>query len=275
MRIDSHQHFWKLSRGDYGWLTPEFEPLFRDFLPEDLLPKLKTCDVDQTILVQAAPTIDETRFLLELAGRHEFIAGVVGWVDFGNPDAEAHIRELSRDPKLVGLRPMIQDIADDDWMLRKENEPAYRCMIEENLVFDALVLPRHLPNLQTLVQRFPALRVIIDHGAKPPIREKIPDSWFSDMASLSTFPQISCKVSGLVTEAAPEWTREDLEPVIQHLLERFGPDRLLWGSDWPVLEMAGKYEEWFQVSQIAFQNLTEPERQGIFGDNAKRLYLNP
>lgn len=272
--IDSHQHFWQLSRGDYGWLTPELEPLYRDFLPEDLLPKIDSCAVEQTILVQAAPTVAETEFMLDLASRHPFIAGVVGWVDFEKEDVAEQIRKLASNTKLVGLRPMIQDIPDLDWILRPEIETACHCMREQNLVFDALVLPPHLKNLKTFAERCPELTVVIDHGAKPPIRDMIPDSWFIDMAALAEFPKVSCKISGLVTEASPDWKPQDLQPVIEHLLKIFGPERLLWGSDWPVLELAGTYEQWFGVASDAFADLSEPDRSLIFGENAQRIYLN-
>ncbi|MEM1442090.1 MAG: amidohydrolase family protein [Verrucomicrobiota bacterium] len=273
MMLDSHQHFWQLSRGDYDWLTPELTPLYRDFLPEDLLPKLEASGVTETILVQAAATVAETEFMLSLAEQNDFISGVVGWVNFGEAVATAEIERLAAHSKLVGFRPMIQDIPDKDWMLRPQNERAYQCLIEQNLVFDALVLPQHLKNLHTLANRFPDLSVVIDHGAKPPIREAIPDSWFHEMASLAEMPQINCKVSGLVTEASDNWKPEDLQSVIQHLLSSFGPERLLWGSDWPVLEMAGTYEQWFGVARTAFADLPESEQAAIFGNNARRIYL--
>ncbi|MDF2377957.1 MAG: amidohydrolase family protein [Verrucomicrobiales bacterium] len=275
MIIDAHQHFWKPSRGDYGWLTPELELLYRDFLPRDLKPLLDSCGVEKTILVQAAPTRAETEFMLELAREHEFIAGVVGWIDFEAADAAAQIGDLSGDPLLLGLRPMIQDIPDVDWILRSQNEAAFAAMVNHHLVFDALVLPIHLKNLLSVVVRFPDLRVVIDHAAKPSIRTGVQESWFREMEDLAQHPQVSCKVSGLVTEAGPDWKPGDLTPVIDHLIAVFGPNRLIWGSDWPVLNLAGDYGQWFEVANEALQECTETDRSAVFGGNAERIYLTP
>ena len=155
MIIDAHQHFWQLARGDYGWLTPELKPLYRDFMPDDLTPHLAQHEIDGTILVQAAPTVAETEFLLGIADATPFVLGVVGWTDFAAPSAAKDIAHVAQYPKLVGLRPMIQDIADDDWMLRAELAPAFEAMIDADLTFDALVLPRHLPNLRRILSRYP------------------------------------------------------------------------------------------------------------------------
>lgn len=274
MILDAHQHFWKPSRGDYGWLTPELEALYRDFLPGDLKPLLDSCEVAQTILVQAAPTEAETDFLLELAEAHDFIAGVVGWIDFEAPEAAARVGEIAQHPKLVGLRPMIQDIPDPDWMLRVKHLPVFEAMANHRLVFDALVLPQHLPNLRTLRERVSNLVIVIDHAAKPPIRDDIPEAWFRDMTALATQPGVNCKLSGLITEAAPDWKPGDLTPVIQHLLATFGPDRLIWGSDWPVLRLAGSYAQWFETASEALATLSGAERSSVFGGNARRIYLS-
>ncbi len=174
-RIDAHQHFWNPRRGDYGWLTPAVGPIYRDFMPEDLAPTLTRLGIDGTILVQAAPTVAETIYMLDIAANTPFVAGVVGWVDFTAPDAPDMIARLARDPLLVGLRPMIHDIADDDWMLRDDLAPALHAMTAHGLVFDALVRPRHLPRLARFVTRYPNLAVVIDHGAKPDIRNRAQD----------------------------------------------------------------------------------------------------
>ncbi len=164
-RIDAHQHFWAVERGDYGWLTRDLEPLYRDFEPRDLEPLLKGAGIDGTVLVQAAPTIAETVFMLGIADATPFIKGVVGWVDFEAPDAPEQIARLARHPALVGLRPMIQDIEDDDWMLRSALTPAFEALQAADLTFDALTLPRHLPNLRRLLDQHPHMRVVIDHGS--------------------------------------------------------------------------------------------------------------
>jgi L-fuconolactonase len=167
VRVDSHQHFWKLARGDYGWLTPAFAPLYRDFGPGELAPMLARNGIERTVLVQAAPTLAETNYLLELARQHDFIAAVVGWVDFEAPAAADCIGTLAGETKLAGLRPMVQDLADDSWLLRASLAPALAAMQRHGLVFDALVKPRHLPVLREFLARYPGLSVVIDHGAKP------------------------------------------------------------------------------------------------------------
>lgn len=274
MHIDAHQHFWQLDRGDYEWLTPEFGPIYRDFLPSDLKPHLENADIATTILVQAAATEAETLFLLDLAARTDFIAGVVGWTDFDSPLVSKNIADLASNPNLVGLRPMVQDIPDDDWLARESLAPAFEAMIEHGLVFDALVLPRHLPRLFKVLERHPELTVVIDHAAKPTLKEGVAEKWFTGMATAAKFPLVSCKLSGLVTEAGANWTLEDLQPVTEHLLEHFGPNRLVWGSDWPVLNLAADYEKWWQTTQSLLSDLPSSDRDAILRGNAAKLYLN-
>jgi L-fuconolactonase len=264
-RIDAHQHYWRLDRGDYGWLTPQLAAIYRDFGPDDLEPALKRNGIDKTILVQAAPTLAETDYLLELAATNPTIAGVVGWCDFA---AETQVEALANNRLLVGLRPMVQDIADDDWLLNADHDAAFRALEAHNIVFDALVLPRHLSRLLVLADRYPALRIVVDHAAKPPLRERRFEPWCSDMAALAKRPNIVCKFSGLATEFGADWTLDDLAPVAKHLLATFGERRLLWGSDWPVLELAGSYDRWFEAAQALVGN-----SDAIFGANAKRVYL--
>lgn len=273
MIIDSHQHFWKPGRGDYGWLTPELEKLYRDFLPADLEPLLDQCGVDRTILVQAAPTEAETGFMLGLAGETDFIAGVVGWTDFESGDVAANIERLAADPLLVGLRPMVQDLPDDDWLDRPALAPAFEAMIAHDLVFDALLHPRHLSRLLPVLERHPELTVVVDHAAKPTLRDGVTREWFDDIAAVARHPDVRCKLSGLVTEARADWTAGDLVPVVDHLLLHFGPGRLVWGSDWPVLTLAGTYPQWWETAQALLARLSDTERDAIFGGNAAELYL--
>jgi len=270
MIVDAHQHFWQLSRGDYGWLTPKLEPIFRDFMPSDLMPHLKRHGIDGTILVQAAPTITETEFLLDIADRTPFVLGVVGWVDFEAESAPRDIASLATHPKLVGLRPMIQDITDDDWMLRPDLTPAFEAMIQHNLTFDALVMPRHLPQLHQLLSRHPQLHTVIDHGAKPKIADGQFDTWASDIAIIAKESGAYCKLSGLLTEAGNGWSVSDLAPYVAHLFEHFGPERLIWGSDWPVLNLASNYDTWVETAASFFPDGLSREK--VFGSNAGRLY---
>ena len=271
-RIDAHQHFWSLARGDYGWLTPEMEPIYRDFLPDDLEPLLTEAGIDGTILVQAAPTVAETEFMLGLARDEPYVRGVVGWVDFEDPGAPDEIARLARQPSLVGLRPMIQDIAEDGWMLGEGLVTAFDALIAADLTFDALTLPRHLPALRELLARYPNMRTVIDHGSKPLIRDGILDGWDRDMAALASGTTAFCKLSGLVTEAHADWTVDDLRPYVDHLLGTFGPDRLVWGSDWPVCTLASSYGRWVEVTEELLSGLSEDERGAILGGNAARAY---
>ncbi len=273
MMIDSHQHVWRLDRGDYHWMSPDLVPLYRDYGPEDLAPFLDRHGIAGTILVQAAATVAETEFMLAVAARTPFVAGVVGWAEFTDRDAAETIARLAADPLLVGLRPMVQDIADDDWLVRPDLAAAFRALQAHGLVFDALVFPRHLSRLLVVLDRHPDLPVVVDHGAKPHIRERRLDPWRADMAAVAARPNTVCKMSGLVTEAGPDWTVEDLRPYVEHLLGVFGPGRLLWGSDWPVVNLAGGYDRWREAALTLLGGLSEAERAAVLGGNAERVYL--
>lgn len=273
MIIDAHQHFWQLHRGDYGWLTPDLTHLYRDFMPDDLAPHISQHDVKGTILVQAAPTIAETAFLLEIADQTSFVLGVIGWVDFESQTAPNDIKQLAKNPILIGLRPMIQDIADDDWMLREDLTPAFEAMIKADLTFDALVLPRHLSRLRKLLSRHPDLRTVIDHAAKPEIAGGLFEDWAKDMAAIAKETNAYCKLSGLLTEAGVNWTRTDLAPYVAHLVEHFGSNRLVWGSDWPVLTSAATYEAWVKIAHSFI--FDGNENKAIFGSNAVEAYKLP
>lgn len=272
MRIDAHQHYWRLDRGDYGWLTPELGPIHRDFLPSDLAPILARHGVDGTVLVQAAPTAAETAYLLGLAADHPSVLGVVGWTDFEAADAPAEIERLAARPALVGLRPMIQDIGDDEWVARPALDPAFGALAEAGLVFDALVLPRHLGPLLARMARSPEVRVVIDHGAKPLIADGAMDGWAEDVTRLARETDAACKLSGLVTEAGEGWSVEALRPYTDHLLDVFGPDRLLWGSDWPVCTLAATYDGWAEATDVLLAGLSGAERAAVQGGNAARVY---
>ena len=270
MIIDAHQHFWQLNRNDYGWLTPELGQIYRDFLPDDLAPHLNQHSIDGTILVQAAPTLAETEFLLKVAEETPFVLGVVGWVDFASTLASDDIARLAEHPKLVGLRPMIQDIADDDWMLRPDLEPAFQAMIRHDLTFDALVLPRHLLRLRQLLLRYPSLRTAIDHGAKPDIAGGEFDSWANNIATIARDTGAYCKLSGLLTEAGEGWEALDVAPYAAHLFAEFGADRLVWGSDWPVVNLASNYKDWIDLAATFVPDDTASG--AVFGANALDIY---
>ncbi len=274
MIIDSHQHYWRLARGDYGWLTRKLGPICRDFEPSDLEALLPAAGVARAIAVQAAPTEAETAHLLTLAKDNPSIAGVVGWTDFDGPHATRRIAAMARNPLLVGLRPMIHDIADLDWMLLPAVGKALAAMQRNGLVFDALVRPPHLSRLLVLADRHPDLTIIIDHCAKPLIRDGVIEPWASDMAALARRGNVHVKLSGLATEAAAGWKMQDLAPYVRHVLKSFGPDRVLWGSDWPVLNLAGDYAQWFAVSKQLLKALALDDQAAIMGGNAERVYLS-
>ncbi|MGX1789566.1 amidohydrolase family protein [Bosea sp. NPDC055332] len=274
MRIDAHQHFWSLARGDYGWLTPALGVIHRDFGPADLAPLLATHGIERTILTQAAPTEAETTYLLEIAAKTPFVAGVVGWTDFDAPDVAERITALGGDPLLVGLRPMVQDIADDNWLARPALAPAFNAMIAHGLTFDALLKPRHIPAILTVLERHPDLACVIDHGAKPDLVSGDLTAWRDGISALAKHPRLTCKLSGLVTEADPDWTPNTLAPVVEHLLATFGPERLIFGSDWPVVTLRASYAQWFEAAETLLAGLTEAQRAAVFGGNAAKLYLS-
>ncbi|RXT54586.1 amidohydrolase [Bosea sp. Tri-44] len=274
MRIDAHQHFWSLARADYGWLTPALGVIHHDFGPADLAPLLAEHGIERTILVQAAPTEAETTFLLEIAASTPFVAGVVGWTDFDAPDAAERIADLAGNPRLLGLRPMVQDIVDDDWLARPELGSAFTAMAAHHLVFDALLKPRHIAPMLTVLERHSDLACVIDHGAKPDLIADDLAGWRAGIAALAAHPTLFCKLSGLVTEAGPDWTPETLRPVVEHLLATFGPDRLIFGSDWPVVTLRASYAQWLKAAEILLAGLTEAQRAAIFGGNAAKLYLS-
>jgi L-fucono-1,5-lactonase len=270
--IDSHQHFWRLSRGDYGWLTAELEPIYRDFVPGDLRPLLDRAGVERTVVVQAAPTVAETRFLLDLAARTDWIAGVVGWIDMESPHAVEDLDELALEPGLCGIRPMIQDRPDTGWMLGEGLRPALRALEERNLAFDALVRPAHLPHLLALTERHADLRIVVDHGGKPDVASGSLAGWAEDMTRIARESSACCKLSGLITEAGSAWSAGALRPYVDHLLDCFGPRRLLWGSDWPVVTLAGSYEGWCAATLELLAPLDAEDRAAILGGNAVRFY---
>jgi L-fuconolactonase len=274
MRVDAHQHFWTLARGDYGWLTPALAPIYRDFAPADLAPQLAAAHVDATVLVQTAATVAETDFMLSLADEHAFIAGVVGWIDFEDPPHHRHLERLAHHPKFKGVRPLIQDIPDVDWMLRADLDWAFRALVEMDLTFDALGFPRHLDNFLTLIRRYPDLRVVVDHCMKPDVAHDGIGIWADGLARIARDTGAFCKLSGLATEDGPDWSTDRLAPYAAHVLDVFGPQRVMWGSDWPVLELRGSYADWLGAAEtIVSRHVgSRQDVDAIFGGTAQRFY---
>lgn len=272
MIIDAHQHFWTLERSDYGWLKPELTALYVDFQPRDLEPTLAAHGVDGTVIIQAAPTEAETLYLLELASHWPIARAVVGWVDLTSTGAARRLEQLARNPLLRGVRPMIQDEPEPEWMLQPAMGRSLEALRHCGLTFDALVQPRHLRTLKQLINRHPELPVVIDHGGKPAIATGGYQSWADDIRALSERPQVMCKLSGLLTEAGTRTADTDLRPYVEHLLECFGPARLMWGSDWPVLTAAGEYGAWLEQAKRLVQGLGEGEQAQVFGRTAAEFY---
>lgn len=271
--IDAHFHCWELARGDYGWLTPSLAPIYRDVSVADWRAQVAGRGVCGGVLVQAAPTEAETRFLLAQADQNADVLGVVGWVDWLAPDAGERVRQMAAHPGLKGLRPMLQDIDDADWILQPALQKPLLAMSECALVFDALVQPRHLEHLLTLAQRHPQLQIVIDHCAKPGIGNGEWQPWADDIAHVAAQTNAVCKLSGLLTEAGPRATPDAVTPWMRHVLDCFGPGRLLWGSDWPVLELSSLgYADWWSATCSFLVGLAPSERAAVLGGNAERIY---
>ena len=270
MMVDAHCHIWRPARGDYGWLTPALGAIHRDVTVEDWWQQAAPCGVHGALLVQAAPTEAETAFLLEQADGDGRVLGVVGWADLLAADAPRRIERLAANPKLKGLRPMLQDIVDADWIVQPALRPALEAMVAQGLVFDALIKPQHLPRIRTLCERHPTLQVVIDHGAKPAIgtgHASAWQPWADEIARIASQTNAVCKLSGLLTEAGPAPRVDAARRWIDHLVASFGTARLLWGSDWPVLERAGAgYRDWWTECRTVIAD------EAVFGANARRIY---
>lgn len=272
VRIDAHQHFWQLSSGLHDWPGPNLPVIYRDFTPQDLQPLLRQHSVAGTVLVQAAPTLAETQAQLALAAQHDWVLGVVGWVDLSAPEAVQQLRELARQPKLKSIRPMLQGLAQDDWILTQARSDAIQTLIELDLAFDALVLPRHLPHLLRFAQSWPALRMVIDHAAKPELAQGASAAWLRNLQALGKLPQVHCKLSGLMTEAGLHWQAQGLRDCAQLVLQCFGAHRLMWGSDWPVLNLVADYGAWVQLCEDFSASLSAADQAAFWGGTAQAFY---
>lgn len=262
--LDAHCHFWQLDRGDYGWLAGEggpLAPIRRDYQPDDYPGH---CDV---IAVQAAPTLAETDHLLSLAARAPRIKGVVGWADLSDPAAADALGARMGSGRLKGVRPMLQDISDTNWLLNAPHPTALAAIQSLGLTFDALITERHLPVLGRFLRENPTIPTVIDHGAKP--QPGLPQSWRDGMRDLAALPGVHCKLSGLMTELS---TEAEILLAGGMLLDWFGPERLIWGSDWPVMTLAGDYERWLRLTDQILAGADTAARSAIMGGNARRFY---
>jgi len=275
MQVDAHQHYWDPARGDYPWMPEAPASLQHTFAPADLDILRAPCGIEATVLVQAAPTVAETDYLLALARTAPSVRGVVGWVDFARPEERATLDRLAADPLLVALRPMVQDIPDDDWVLQPDLAWAFAALQERGLAFDALGFPRHARRFLRLCERHPDLRVVADHGMKPRIAQREFDAWAADMRDLARHTDCRCKLSGLASEAEPGAGAEVFRPYVEHLLDVFGAHRLMWGSDWPVASATIGYATWYAICRNLLEPLGPDERDRVFGANAIDFYRLP
>ncbi|SPH24723.1 hypothetical protein DEA8626_03761 [Defluviimonas aquaemixtae] len=276
--IDAHQHFWHPARGDYGWMPVDDPVLTRPYGPDDLAPGLSAAGVARTILVQAAPTVEETEYMLGIADATAHVAGVVGWIDFEKPSQIRTLERLARHPKFKGVRPMIQDIDDDLWMLRDDVQWAYQAIIDLDLTFDCLGFPRHLQHFLTLLTRYPRMRAVLDHCLKPQLRAHSDGAfgeWSDGMTRLARDTGAFCKLSGLVTEAGEDWSIDLLRPYVDHVLTAFGAERVMWGSDWPVCRLRCEYESWHERALTLTAGLDGEARSRVFAGTAQEFYRIP
>jgi L-fuconolactonase len=273
MRVDAHQHFWKYNPAEYEWIDDSMASIRRDFLPEDLEPELERNEFQGSIAVQARQTVEETRWLLELADRSSKILGVVGWVDLRSPDIRSQLSEFARNPKLVGIRHIVQSEPDDRFLLRQDFLRGIALLEEFDLVYDILIYTKHLPAAAEFVERFPRQRFVLDHLAKPAIKSREIETWASGIRRLGAFPNVFCKLSGLVTEADWQgWKPEDITPYLDIAFEAFGASRLMIGSDWPVCLVAGSYSRTMDVVKDYLRRHLAELREAVLGENARQVW---
>ena len=273
MRIDAHQHFWKYDPVEYGWIGDGMDGLKRDRLPADLAPLLRTAHLDGSVAVQARSTLEETEWLLAVADQNPFIKGVVGWVDLVSPDVQRSLERFSAHPRFRGVRHIVQSEPDDGFMLRQDFRRGIGRLAEFGLTYDILVFPRHLPAAYELVTLFPSQTFVLDHIAKPFIKDHSLSPWDADIRRLASQPNVYCKVSGLVTEADwKNWKPADFFPYLDAVFEAFGPQRILFGSDWPVCTLAGDYADVTRLIKDYTRQLSAQELAEVWGGTAEKAY---
>lgn len=268
--IDSHQHFWNLDLFKYDWMSPDNQILYRNYLPEHIEQILGEVRVEKIVAVQAHQSLDETRWLLELSNKFEFIAGVIGWVDLLSENIAEQLTDLAKHPKFKGVRHIVQDEPNDEWILQPQVLQSINKLSDFNLTYDILIFPKHLKYIPKLIESCPKTSFVVDHLAKPPIASGEIESWKNDLKVVAEFPQIYCKLSGLVTEADhKKWKADDLKPYIETALELFGADRLMFGSDYPVCRLATEYKT---VLETYSSFLDENDKNQILRENAIKFY---
>lgn len=273
MRIDAHQHFWLYNEQDYGWMDESCEPIKRDFMPQDLKPLLEQLGFSGSVVVQARQTLEETEWLLSLADEHELIKGVVGWVDLCSDQVEEQLEKYASHPKFKGVRHVVHDEPDDDFMLREDFQRGIAMLQGYRLTYDLLLFPRHLKRAVQLVDRFPEQPFVLDHIAKPDIAGGTLDGWRQDIAELAAYPNVYCKLSGMVTEAKLRaWQVDDFKPYLDVVFDAFGTERLMIGSDWPVCLISGEYPDVMGIVMDYVKALPQADQEAILGGNCARFY---
>jgi L-fuconolactonase len=272
-RIDAHQHFWRYSQAEYEWIDASMADLQRDMLPQDLAPELAAASIDGAITIQARQTLEETKWLLQLAEQYEWIRGVVGWADIAGVNFHEELEALRSNKLLLGLRHVVQAEQDPDFLLHDNFARGIRALRGTGLVYDLLILEHQLPMAIEFVRRHPNQVFVLDHIAKPRIAAGILDPWRTNLRTLASHPNVYCKLSGMATEAAwDHWTIEDLRPYFDAVLEAFGPSRLMFGSDWPVCTVAASYGRWLSTLETLLHTLSQSEQERVFGGTAIEAY---
>lgn len=275
MFIDSHQHYWQIGKHGHEWPTPDLAPIYHDFGVDDLVQQSATLDLVGSVAVQSQPSDLDTDWLLQLASQHDLIKGVVGWVELSASNASERLTMLAKHQKLKGVRPMLQSMSDSNWILREEVQPALKKTCDLQLRFDALVFTRQLPAIAELAARYPELSIVIDHAAKPPIAARDVEAtrqWKIALSRCAEKSNVHCKLSGLFTEMNADQSRDEATPFVDHVFDIFGSDRVMWGSDWPVVKLRNSYAEWHQWTRHYLQRYTDTQRSDIMHDNACRFY---
>lgn len=274
MKIDAHHHFWIPTRGDYHWMTPDSPVLYREYLPKDLKPSLDKHRIERTVLVQAAQTRSETDFLLGLANALEFVGGVVGWLDMDSDAFGDQFERYRHIPKFIGLRPMLHDLEDEQWILRPRVIDSLKLLAQHDFPFEFLTYTEHLPHVLKALDQVQGIRAVLDHLSKPPIKARQMDPWKDLMSQVSKHPNVHCKLSGMVTEADwVNWKPDDLQPYVDHVVESFGVGRVIYGSDWPVCTQAATYDQVIGALRTMLEpSLDADGLAAVFGGNAERFY---
>ena len=271
--VDSHHHFWDIEKFDYDWMPPPPSVLQRSYTPQDLSPHIERAGIGRTVVVQAHMSVEEASFSLDVAASNDFVAGVVAWVDLADPNVGDVLDGLAKRPKLVGIRHQVEDDPDEAWLTRVASVRGLKVVASLGLAYDLLLRPQHLKHVPPLAEAVPGLRMVVDHIAKPPIAAGEMQPWADDIAAVAAIPGVYCKVSGMVTEADhANWSVDDLKPYVSHVLDQFGIDRLMWGSDWPVcLLAASSYEQVLHAALEAIGPLSDDDRAKFLGRNATEV----